>query len=290
MTIGKLACALLFSAWLCPAIAQPGTDIFLMDFAADGTSATLSNARNITHRGGYDNQPYFHPGQNLLYYSAADSAGRTDIKVFDLRNGTTARFTRTHEREYSPTVTPDGQGISCIIQRDNGAQDLGVYPIKGGEARVVINNLTVGYHAWRGDSELLLFVLGEPATLRTFAVKTGDTKTLASNIGRSLHRIPHTTDVSFVAKENETWIIKRLKADGTIEEITNTLPGREDLAWLPDGRLLMSDGASLFICNPQTPAAAWMPLQWPAGFSATGITRLAVNNEGTLLAVVAADQ
>ncbi|MEJ0031081.1 MAG: hypothetical protein WDO15_12190 [Bacteroidota bacterium] len=70
-------------------------------------------------------------------------------------------ITGTSEREFSPTVTPDKQFLSCIIQRDDGVQDLGKYPIDGGDPALIIDNLKVGYHVWVDNSHLALFVLGE---------------------------------------------------------------------------------------------------------------------------------
>lgn len=109
----------------------PGTEIFLFDLKVSQNNIILSNPQNITNRVGYDNQPYFHPEKPIVYYSAADESGRTDIMVYNYKTGERKKLTDTPEREYSPTVTPDGKFISCIIQRDNGAQDLGMYPIDG---------------------------------------------------------------------------------------------------------------------------------------------------------------
>ena len=78
----------------------------------------------------------------------------------------TEEITRTNEREYSPTITPDGKYLSCIIQRGDDSQDLGKYPLAGGPAKVLIDSLKIGYHAWMNQNELLLFVLGESMTLQ----------------------------------------------------------------------------------------------------------------------------
>ncbi len=83
-----------------------------------------------------------------MYYSSFDEDGRSDIKSHNLDSGETSNFTETSEREYSPTVTPDGKFVSCIIQRDNGAQYLGKFPIDVGVPVILIDDLIVGYHAW----------------------------------------------------------------------------------------------------------------------------------------------
>jgi WD40 repeat protein len=233
-------------------LAQPASEIYMFDLKMKKGNVSLENGKNITNHKGYDNQPYFHPELPLLYYSSADTSGRTDIMVYDFASKKTLRITNTNEREYSPTITPDQQFISCIIQRDNGAQDLGKYPVSGGAAEVVVNNLTVGYHVWQSNNTLYLFVLGEPMTLRKFSVVTHKDSVIAENIGRSLHKIPDTPAVSFVQKTSSgDWFIKKIDELGSISILGPTRPNREDLSWTPDGRIMMSDGNKLFIMiNP----------------------------------------
>lgn len=267
----------------------PGTEIYLFDLHSKKGKLTLTNPKNITNRKGYDNQPFFHPDKPLIYYASADDVGKTDILVYSYDSDTSQKVTNTSEREYSPTVTPDKKFISCIIQRDNGAQDLGKYPIDGGEAEIIIDNLTVGYHVWRDDHTLLLFVLGQPNTLHEYSVADKKDRILAENIGRSLHRIPGTTDISFVDKSSPEWTIKKIKTkDGTIEMLSKTLPGKEDLTWAHNNKIIMSDGANLFYWIPGK-SKEWVPIAFPAGLSLSGITRLAVNAKENKIAVVASE-
>lgn len=267
----------------------PPTDIYLLGMKFKKNNYLLTQPLNITVHPGYDNQPHFHPKKPLLYYSSAGNDGKTDIKVYNYKTGETRLLTQTAEREYSPTVTPDGKFISCIIQRDNGAQDLGKYPIDGGEAVVIINNLIVGYHAWIDEHQLLLFVLGQPNTLRLFDLRTGRDKIIAENIGRSLHRIPGSDEMSFVEKREDAWYIRKYNpVNETITTLTTTLPGREDLTWTPDGKILMSDGERLFSIHPGR-ESTWKALPASAALSLKSITRLAVNRKGNKLALVASE-
>lgn len=264
----------------------PGTEIFLFDLKVSQNNIILSNPQNITNRVGYDNQPYFHPEKPIVYYSAANESGRTDIMVYNYKTGERKKLTDTPEREYSPTVTPDGKFISYIIQRDNGAQDLGMYPIDGGEPVIIIDNLTVGYHAWITDDLLVLFVLGRPNTLRLYSVSDKKDLILAENIGRSLHRIPGTNDISFIDKQGAEWQIKRYNSkNGTIETVTPTLPNREDMAWTTDGKILMSDGKKLFFVNPGE-HSSWREATLPKMIAPQGISRLAINTTLSKIAIV----
>lgn len=269
-----------------PALAQPLTEIVLFDLKISGDEITAVNGSNITlHPGAYDNQPFFHPDKEMLFYASADDAGRTDIKVYNYKSKKTSLLTQTPEREYSPTVTPDKKFVSCIIQRDNGAQDLGKYPIDGGHATVVVSHLTVGYHAWLDAQTLLMFVLGEPATMHQYNVVNKTDAVRASDIGRSLQNIPGTAAVSFVQKAKDgRWTINQTDASGTTSVIRETLPGREDVAWIPGGRMLMTDGRAVYVAASGD--APWNEIKISTVIYLKNISRIAVNADGTKLAVV----
>jgi len=270
-------------------LAQPASEIYLFDLTIKKNKISVSDGKNISNHKGYDNQPFFHPKDPVLYYTQADSSGRTDIIAFDHSKSTTRRITETSDREYSPTLTPDGKFLSCIIQRDDGAQDLGKYPVIGGSPQVLINNLKVGYHAWVNDSELILFVLGEPNTLRWYSLPNKSDSIIAGNIGRSLHAIPGTPAMSFVDKSGENWVIKRLDArTKMVTNIVNALPGREDLTWTPDGKVIMSDGEKLFYFHPGV-SDNWREIEGVATLKLKGITRLSVNKKGNKIAIVAGE-
>ncbi|MEQ8304225.1 MAG: hypothetical protein RIB47_12600 [Cyclobacteriaceae bacterium] len=269
-------------------IAQVGSEIYLFDMEVSKSEITVRNPVNVTNHPDYDNQPSFHKSESILYYSSFNEDGRADIKAYNFETEESISFTNTQEREYSPTVTPDGEFISCIIQRDNDAQDLGKYPIGGGEPITLIDDLIVGYHAWVDQQNLILFVLGEPATLGWYDLKSGSNEVLGQNIGRSLHKIPGEPAMSFVQKaEGKFWEIKRLDIrTREVSSITKTLDGREDLAWTEDGKILMSDGKGLFFFDTKR-SSKWRPVKVEsAGVEFKNVTRLAISHDGKKLALV----
>jgi len=279
------------------ASSQSGSEIYLFDLKMVNNEPVLSNPVNITNHKGYDNQPFFHPKKSILYYSSFNDSGRSDIKIYNYKTAQTSNFTQTNEREYSPTLTPDGKFISCIIQRDNGAQDLGKYPVKMGDPIVVINTLKVGYHAWINKTSLLLFVLEDSGhnVLHYYNLNTKEDKALVKSPGRSLHNIsgklPGTEGISFVEKKSkDEWQIKRYDSKtGEITFIANTLPGREDLCWLSNGFIIMSDGTGLFYLNVYN-NQGWKPIFTAMGsVTLKAITRLAVSSNNSKLAVVASE-
>ena len=261
---------------------QTATEIWLFDLNLKGTPA-VSGGKNITSRAGYDNQPHFRPGHHEVYYASFRDDERSDLKKYNWKTGLTSDVTRTPEREYSPTVTPDKKWISCIIQRDNNAQDLGKYPVHGGKPEVIIDNLTVGYHAWLSDTDLILFVLGEPHTLRHFNTTSKKDQILFEKPGRSIQRIPRTNLVSVVDKQDPLhWFIWKIGADLKPVKVTETIHGSEDIAWTPDGRIISSDGTRFLINNPLK-TNGWIPMQGP---ELKGISRIAISPDGKKLAAV----
>ena len=192
--------------------AQSGSEIILFDVSTSGNGITLSNPVNLTNHKGYDNQPFFY--KTNIYYSSEDS-NQMDIKKYDYLYKTTSRITHTEENEFSPTVTPDQKFISCILQRKNGKQDLVKYSVNGGEPIILIDNLKVGYHAWIDNNSLLLFVLEDTSTngLHYYNFITKENKKLATDIGRSLQRVPGKQAVSFIKKSPGEWLIREYDAE-----------------------------------------------------------------------------
>lgn len=285
------ACALLFVSLA--AYSQPGSEIYLFDLRLKKDNVSIDNPKNITNHKGYDNQPSFHIDKPLIYYASFNDEGRSEIKFFNYKSEETKALTQTQEKEYSPTLTPDKEFVSCIIQRDNGAQDLGKYPVMGGEPTVLVSNLVVGYHVWADNSHLGLFVLGQnggPNDLHYLRLPTKSDTIVAQNIGRSLHKIPNETAISFVHKISEKeWVIKKFNTSThEVSTIATTLPGNEDMCWTPDGKILMSGGSKIYWIDPKTDVV-WKEVKIEVPTALKGISRIAVNASGNKLAAVIAE-
>ena len=281
--------------------AQSSTDIYLFDMKMDKGQIILSNGINITKHKGYDNQPFFHPSQPLIYYSSSNDSTRidsSDIKVYNYQTKQTTRFTNTLDREYSPTVTPDEKFISCILQRRNGAQDLVKYPIEGGKPKVMINHLKVGYHTWSSDNSLFLFVLDDSIhfSLHYYHLVNDVDTVVAENIGRGLNKIPGQNAMSFVQKISDTLsVLKKFNlGSGAVSNIIYTVKGKDQLTWLQNNIVVMSDGKQIFFYK-EDPYSEFKDKKWKAvtitgnGIKLKSITRLATNAENTKLAVVVSE-
>ncbi len=281
---------------------QAGSEIYLFDMKVTDGQVVISNGKNITNHKGYDNQPFFHPSQPIIYYSSFNDSSRSDIKYYNYDRKETKNFTVTHEREYSPTVTPDEKFISCILQRDNGAQDLVKYPVGGGKPDVLVWHLKVGYHAWAGENKVFLFVLDDSVhnSLHNYNVDNSTDTVVAENIGRSLHPVPGEYAMSYVQKltDKQSVIKKYVISSGISVPIIYSLPGQDFFCWAQtnsDGEikrfLLSSDGNKLFFYQDNSftefKDKKWLPVILEGDTKMlNGVTRLATNADNTKLAVV----
>ena len=268
--------------------AQSGTEIFLLDITISSENITLSNPKNITNRKGYDNQPFFHPSQPLLYYTEMQD-GQTDIWSYNLKTGVGLQITNTIDSEYSPTVTPDKKYLSCIVQRkSNGDQDLVKYNIKNPtETQMIFESQKtgkIGYQAWLNPNELISFVLGNPQTLHYQHLISKKDTIIATNIGRSLHLIPKQKAFSFVQQIEKKWLIRSFNPQkNTIIDIAESHPNSEHYnAWLSENTILESRNTDIFSYNLMT--KKWEIVNLPNMLLKRKISRMAI--KGNKIAIV----
>ena len=282
----------------------PDTEIFLAPLSPSANTV-VGRPVNITNSPGYDNQPSFTPdGAGVLFTSMRGGGTQTDIYRYDIASGETKRVTSTPESEYSPTVTPDGAHISVIRVEADGTQRLWRFTVDGRAPELVLTNIKpVGYHAWADDHTLALFVLGPPATLQLADTSTGNASVLVTGINRSIQRIPGGGTISFVerAAGNSGATLSIRELDPKTKRITPLVDAvagaREaDLAWTPDGMLVMAEKDVLYGWRrPEQGRGAtgsgqagegWRRLADLAALGLHGVTRIAISPKGDRIAFV----
>lgn len=275
-----------------PAQQAPSTDIYVAPLAVRDGRVEVGTPVNVTRHRGYDNQPAFtSDGRTLLYTVVRDSGSQADINRLDLATLRSAPITRTPESEYSPTLTPDGHGISVVRVERDSTQRLWRVPLEGGDATLLIPRLApVGYQAWLDDHTLALFVLGSPNALVIADTRTGSADTVARNVGRSLHALPGARVLGYVAKRapHEWWLTSMDPATRKPTDLVRLPDGVEDYAWLPDGSAIVGQGSVLLRWRPGT--SAWERIADLSGSGVDGITRLAVSPAGDRIAIVARER
>ena len=156
------------------------------------------------------------------------------------------------------------------------------------DGEVLFRNLdAVGYHAWGSETTLLLYLFGEPPTVRIADLRTGESEVVASGVGRSLNKIPNRNAWSFVERVSaaEAWISEINIGTHEVRRLISAVGGGGEFhAWTPEGVLLMALGSLIYQWDPEVDRD-WRRV---ADVSDMGITvsRIAVSPDGSRIAVV----
>lgn len=270
----------------------PSTDIYLLAFAGGPNSMSAIAPEPVAALRGYENQPFFADNNTILFTANRDGK-QTDIFEFDRTTKRTRQLVATPEAEYSPTLTPDGKAFSVIRVESDGTQRLWMFDRDGTKPRVVLQEVKpVGYHAWIDSDRLALFVLGKPATLQLARVSTGKAEQVASGVGRSIHRVPGKSTVSFVfTRENDggVWVNEYDPDARTVTPLVKAVAGStdRDCAWMPDGTLLMSAGTRIFAWKRGD--ADWREVYDSTRHKLGNVWRIAVSPDSRVIAIVVAE-
>ncbi len=274
--------------------APPDTEIFVSTFSATERTATLGAPVNISDHPGYDNQPAFTPdGAAILFTSVRGGDTQSDIYRYDLASKRLSQVTKTPEREYSPTVMPGAAGISVVRVEADQTQRLWRFTLDGQSPTLLLAEVKpVGYHVWADPHTLALFVLGEPATLQVANVESRTATIVERGIGRSLQMIPGSGRISFVVSSTPASGLPALsirELDPQTRQVTPLIHAvkgatEADLAWTPDGMLLMSHADVLY--GWRRGKVDWFRLVDLSTLGLRDVTRMAVSPKGDRLALV----
>lgn len=276
-----------------PAVAAPARppadpEIFLVPLTLTGGVVKAGVPANLTRRVGYDNQPSFAASSRELFYTSNRGDGQTDIYRYDFNTGLAVPARKTNpESEYSAFPIDSGKAIAVIRVEADSTQRLWRMPLDGSAPSVLFPDIKpVGYFAQSDDSTWAMFVLGNPATLQVGTRGRAGSTVIARNIGRSLHRIPGTTNVSYVQKGTDAWYVMQLNPlTKRIDTLVKTLPRVEDLAWIDSTTMVMGQGSQLY--SWRKGSSEWTPVADFAFAHVTAISRLAVSPSRQWIAMVA---
>lgn len=269
--------------------AQTNTEIHVYDIVTEGEKRVLKNGINISNNKGYDSQPFFYDATKVIFSSTRN--GHTDIALYDLEkeNSTISYLSNTENGgEYSPQRIPNSNNISAVRLDKDGLQRFYNYDFTTTKSTEIIPNLKVAYPNWLNKNTVIaVAIVNDSLDLIISDLKKKTNTSVAKNVGRSVHQIPNSNLISFISKENKDfWLIKSL--DPKTKEIkTITSVGlSEDVTWLPNGVLLISKENSIYQFNTKKD-------KYPSLFyrfsdeNINNISRIAVNSNGTKLAIVA---
>ena len=266
-------------------------DIYLAELSVFDGLHYLGPLQNVTNRTySYDNQPMFTSDSRSLLYTTEYGYGQrvqTEIHRFYLSSRRETRITRTDESEYSPTPVPGDRAFSAIRVEADSTQRVWRFTMEGMDGEMLFRNLdAVGYHAWGSETTLLLYVFGEPPTVRIGDLTTGESEVVASGVGRSLNKIPNRNAWSFVERvsADEAWISEINIGTHEVRPLISAVGGGEFHAWTPEGVLLMALGSRIYQWDPEVDRD-WRRVADVADMEIT-VSRIAVSPDGSMIAIV----
>lgn len=272
------------------AMAQGGTDIWVVELSGQGSALEVGRPRNVTRRAGYDNQPQFTADGSALLFNRIEDRGRADSWRLRIADGALMRLTNTAvEQEYSPTPMPNGSGFSAIVVEADSTQRLWAYDWNGVPQRPIVAGLKpVGYHVWIGDAMIGAFVLNNPApnALVLMHPFTDRVDTLARGIERAFARVPGREAFTFVQRTDSSTLVSEVDTRTMrVRRVMTGPAGLEYHVWLPDGTMLISGQGQIW----RWADSRLTPFVDLRTFGINGVSRMALSPDGKMLAFVAED-
>ncbi len=284
-------CIRLFALLLLPFVSQAqNSELYLFDFRTEAGELSVSNPRYISgfNTGGYNNQASFVNRNEILLAAAPKSNPEaTDLFLLNLRSEQVTQITKTVDREYSPTVSVDGQWIHCVVVEveNENKQVLWKYPMdrSGGGEPIAPAAKNVGYYTPINEEWVAVFEVGEPHQLYAVHLNTGERKLISTKIGRSIAQT-EPGKIMFVHKySDDYWMLKEWDlAVGRSSTIKKTLPGSEDFTITGPGKLIMASGAKIYELN-RNGDNQWIEVADLEPYGLDNITRMAYDGLGQLV-------
>ncbi|CAL2065139.1 nuclear transport factor 2 family protein [Tenacibaculum sp. 190524A05c] len=265
---------------------QMNTEIHLFDIVTENGKQKLINGKNISNNDGYDSQPHFYNDNLVLFASTRD--GQTDIAKYNITDSKLSYINSTPQGgEYSPQKIPNSKHVSAVRLDKDGKQRFYKYDFKTGKDTELIEDLVVAYPMWYDKNTLICSaIVNDSLQLFVSDIKNKTNTMISKNVGRSFHKIPNSTLVSFMKKNGENWEVWSLnpKSKDT-KKITSTATA-QDICWLPNGTILIPFKNVIYKFNPKTDKT-WSIFHQFQDENINNISRITVNNKANKLAITA---
>tara|TARA_R110001606_G_C15317379_1_gene644288 strand:- start:106 stop:1281 length:1176 start_codon:yes stop_codon:yes gene_type:complete len=266
---------------------QTNAAIYVFDVQQNDETYQLTNQKTISNSKGYNNQPFFYDDEHVIFASTKNNF--TDIFLYNLKDNS-KRFISTTENggEYSPQRIPNSTNISAVRLDADGLQRFYKYDFTTGKNKEIISDLKVAYPNWFDENTLVaVSIVNDSLELFICDVKKKKNISVAKNVGRSVHQIPNTNMMSFISKENkDSWVLKSINPKTQEIKTIITLGKHEDITWLPNGTLLISNGKSIYKFHPKKDKNPSLFFEF-SDENINNISRMAVNSDGSKIAFAA---
>lgn len=266
--------------------AQTNTEVYIFDITSENEKLKVVNGKNISNNNGYDSQPHFYNDNVVLF--ASSRRGQTDIGNYNIKNRVLSYVNSTPQGgEYSPQRIPNSKNVSAVRLDNDGKQRFYEYNFKTGKDTELIKDLVVAYPMWYNKNTLISSVIVNDSLQLCISDLKKKTNTLiAKNVGRSFHKIPNSSLVSFMKKNGENWEVWSLNPQ-TKETKFITITGQvQDICWLPNGTILIPNENTIYKFHP-TKDKGWSVFHQFQDENINKISRITVNANASKLAITA---
>ena len=283
----QISSVLLFNCYLL--IAQSNTEVFVMDLEFSENNFNIKKIKNISNNPGYDSQSFFINNEQIVY--ARTYNDQTDITKYNLKDESQINLSETKiGGEYSPQKIPNSNYYTAVRFDTTGLQRLYKYDSKTKQSSLLIENLQVAYYSFFDENRLLSSVLsGANLDLVYSDISKKSNDTLLVKVGRSIHKVPNTINTMSYTSVNDEGNMDVYQLDiSTLESFfVSQLPvGIQDHIWLDESTLLIGSLDKLFLLD-LFGNGEWKLVADLSKYNIRDITRLAVNPDGSKLAMVA---
>ena len=274
-----------------PALELPECDIFLFDLTETDDGLTISDAKNITDRPGYDNQPWFTPESLSILFSANGKPDRTDVFEYFIESGETKQLTDTPDQEYSPQISPDDQTLSFVTDGATANQSIWFTKREGGKEEWLLANQgerePVGYYSWNHKTDYILYWSRYGFSIR-LVHRTKDLSHYVTGNAppTSPHIIPGTDKFSFLHQQanGEIWIKELDPESLAVRPLVAISGSNRNYGWTPNGKVLRVEAGELNWWS--SGSDGWQTVADLNDLGLQAVTRVAVSPDGSKLAVV----
>jgi hypothetical protein len=272
----------------------PDTDIWLFQLKKEKDNVKVEKGENITHRDGYDNQPFFSPDGKRIYYVSIGADKQADIYVYSAGSKRSVKLTNTKESEYSPTVSNDEKKMHCVAVLQDSSQIIIPFDLKDGKIlkdpypAFGSNNVSqfdsVGYFTFLNEDTVLYYKLTKPHTLRARSLLTGTDVRITDNPTRGFKKISR-SEFIFGVKDSERVDFYKYSAVLKKAVFYCSYPSSsEDLIWHPQWGLMKSEKAEILRFDEAQ--KKWISVFDLSSFGVSKITRFSFDDQNKKLLVV----
>jgi hypothetical protein len=268
----------------------PETDIWLFKIEKKEGKYSYSNPLNITNTAGYDNQPIFSKDNKAIYYVTIKETNQAEIYTYRINNKARIRITHTPESEYSPTLNPESDIMSCVVVLLDSSQQIYNYDFTGKIAptevsKGISNPDSIGYFTWLNKDTILYYKLTEPHSLRAWDITTNKDVWICDHPTRAFKKIGNTSDFIYGIKDSTSTQFRIYSPALRESKLYATYPTvNEDFIWHSELGLIKSENADLMRYNEQI--KTWEILLSFSNLGIKKITRFTFDSKTKQLAIV----